>query len=64
MSAELLTCPSCGGDRVVLYEETSYMANSGEHYCHSIKMQDPNAKASCLDCQWSGQHDQLNGYEA
>ena len=59
MSAELLTCPSCGGDRVTLVEETSYMANSGKHFCHSVKMQDSNAKSTCLDCGWTGQRKDL-----
>lgn len=63
MPIEILSCPSCGGDQVTLVEETSYMANSGKHYCHSVKMQDIDAKSNCLDCGWSGQHKDLMGYQ-
>lgn len=57
-----LTCPDCGSNRVTLTHEQSFMANTGEHYCHSVKVQDPDSKASCLDCHWRGRHDQLTGY--
>lgn len=59
MSDPTLTCPDCGSDRVALTAEQMFMANTGEHYCHSVKTQDSNAKATCLDCRWEGRRDQL-----
>lgn len=53
------TCPECGSPEVTLTHEQSFMANTGEHYCHSVKTQDPDAKANCLNCWWLGRHDQL-----
>ena len=52
-------CPKCGSQEVTLTYEQMIKANTGEHYCHSVKIQDPDAKATCLDCGWIGQHDQL-----
>jgi hypothetical protein len=56
MSYKLLRCPNCGGDRVTVEAITTYMANSGEHYCHSVKPHDPDTRSHCLDpfCNWSG----------
>lgn len=53
------TCPECGSPEVTLTHEQSFMANTGEHFCHSVKIQDPDAKADCLNCWWQGRHDQL-----
>lgn len=58
----LYTCPECGGTEVTLTHEQRFMANTGHHYCHSVKVQDPESKAMCLECRWEGQHDQLEGY--
>lgn len=30
------------------------MVNTGEHYCHSVKVQDNEARALCLACRWTG----------
>jgi len=49
-----LVCPSCGSNRVTLTAEQMFMANTLEHYCHSVKIQDDEAKASCLNCGWGG----------
>lgn len=57
-----LRCPECMSDEVTLTHEQSFMANTLEHYCHSVKVQDPNSKARCTECDWAGQHDQLYGY--
>lgn len=51
---EKLTCPECGSDQVVVTAEQMFMANTGEHYCHSVKTQDDDAKGTCLDCRWVG----------
>lgn len=53
-------CPECRSTEVTLTYEQKFMANSGEHYCHSVKTQDPDSKAGCLDCDWTGRHDQLS----
>lgn len=58
----VLTCPECESDKVILKSEQSFMANTGEYYCESVKTSDSNAKATCLDCWWEGRHDQLIGY--
>lgn len=55
----LLYCPDCGSAEVTLTHEQAFMANTGEHYCHSIKIQDQDAKASCLDCHWRGERRHL-----
>ena len=58
-----LTCPECGGEEVTLTHEQMFMANTLEHYCHSVKTQDPDAKATCLECRWIGRHDELEKHQ-
>lgn len=55
-----LRCPSCGSDLVTLTYEQKFLANTQEHYCHSVKIGDPNSKADCLDCQWKGMRRDLS----
>jgi ssDNA-binding Zn-finger/Zn-ribbon topoisomerase 1 len=55
-------CPECGSEEVTLTHEQIFMANTGDHYCHSVKVQDPESKSTCLECNWHGRHDQLIGY--
>jgi len=57
------TCPECESSNVVLIEEHSFMANTFEHYCFSVKVQDSDSKARCLDCEWTGFHRDLVGYK-
>lgn len=57
----MLTCPACGSDKIAVREETLWMANTGEHYCHSVKAHDSYAKAQCLECDWTGRRDGLKG---
>ena len=57
-----LKCPECGSTEVTLTHEQMFMANSGEHYCHSVKIQDSDSKAQCLTCGWMGFHCDLIGY--
>ena len=59
MNDKLLLCPTCGSDRVIVGAVQSFMINTNEHYCHSIKTHDNDAKCNCLDCDWGGQRDQL-----
>ena len=52
-------CPECGSPEVTVTAEQMFMVNTGDHYCHSVKTQDSNAQATCLECRWAGQRDQL-----
>lgn len=54
-----LTCPRCGGDQVTVAHIQTFMANTGEHYCHSVKTHDHDSPAGCLACPWAGQRHQL-----
>ena len=58
--AELLTCPDCGSPNVTVTVEQKFMVNTGEHYCHSVKAYDRNAKTKCLTCGWIGTRADLN----
>ena len=57
----VLVCPECGSTEVAVTAEQMFMVNSGEHYCHSVKTQDDDAKAECLNagCSWAGCRSQL-----
>lgn len=54
------TCPECGSDQVTLAHIQQFMANTGEHYCHSVKIQDADSPSACLECEWRGVHSQLS----
>ena len=56
---EMLRCPDCKSDRVVVTAEQMIMANTGKLYCHSVKPHDTDSKAECLDCGWEGVRSQL-----
>jgi hypothetical protein len=64
MTESLLRCPSCNSDKVTLEYQQKVMANTWEHYCHSMKPQDSDSPAGCLECDWTGQHKDLNGGKA
>jgi hypothetical protein len=49
-----LICPECGSDEVTVTHEQMFMANTGKHWCHSVKTQDVDSKACCLKCRWYG----------
>ena len=55
----LLACPDCGSTEVTVSHLQRFMANTGEHYCHSVKTQDGNSESTCLDCEWMGKRNQL-----
>ena len=59
MSDGTLTCPECKSDNVTTEHVQLFMANTGEHYCHSTKTHDPDSAAGCLDCGWHGRRDEL-----
>lgn len=52
-------CPECGSDQVTTEHHQMFMVNTGEHYCHSVKTQDPDSPATCLRCSWMGVRHQL-----
>lgn len=54
-----LRCPQCGSEEVAVTAEQMVMVNTGDHYCHTVKTHDPDSKASCLQCEWSGRRDGL-----
>ena len=54
-----LYCPVCNSQEVTLTHEQSFKANTGDHYCHSVKIQDSDSKARCLDCGWQGERRNL-----
>ena len=54
-----LICPECGSEKVTVREERLIDANTYEHYCHSVKAHDADAKAACLNCEWTGLRHQL-----
>ena len=49
-----LVCPECTSNRVTLEARTKYMANGLDLWCHSVKVQDSDAQADCLECGWRG----------
>ncbi len=53
------SCSKCGSERVTVAHVQTFMVNTGEHYCHSIKTQDSDSPASCLDCGWKGERHNL-----
>lgn len=59
MDDDTLTCPICGSDEVAVTAEQMFMVNTGGHYCHSVKTQDDDAKATCLACRWTGERKDL-----
>ncbi len=54
-----LTCPECGSKDVTVAHIQVFMANTGDHYCHSIKTQDADSPSQCLHCEWEGERQQL-----
>ena len=61
MSEPVLTCPECGSILVATEHHQMFMVNTGDHYCHSMKPQDPDSPATCLACSWTGQRKDLIG---
>lgn len=59
MSSEVFKCPECGSFEVTSTAEQMFFVNTGEHYCHSVKPQDSNSKADCIDCGWTGLRGEL-----
>lgn len=55
----LLICPECGSDNVTSEHHQQFMVNTGDHYCHSMKVQDSDSPATCLECDWVGERKDL-----
>jgi Zn finger protein HypA/HybF involved in hydrogenase expression len=60
----ILKCPQCDSERIAVTAEQMFMINTLEHYCHSVKTQDDNAKVECLDCHWAGKRGRLEALNA
>ena len=58
---QVRTCPECDSEDVVVTAEQMFYVNTGDHYCQSVKTQDSDAKATCLDCTWEGRLQDLTG---
>ena len=43
MTEPVLTCPECGSDRVTTAHIQTFMVNTGEHFCHSVKTHDSDS---------------------
>ena len=56
---EQLTCPGCGSTEVRVASVQLFMANTGKHYCHSVKAHDSDTAADCCKCDWCGQRQDL-----
>ena len=56
---QVFKCPKCQSERVTVAHVQSFMANTGEHFCHSIKTQDADSPSYCIDCGWEGERQNL-----
>ena len=59
MRESTLHCPKCGSGDVIVRAVTSYMVNTDEFFCHSVKTHDSDAGAMCLKCNWEGERRHL-----
>ena len=59
MTEPIYVCPECGSDRVTTEHHQKFMVNTDDHYCHSMKPQDADSPATCIDCQWTGERRDL-----
>lgn len=53
-------CPACNSSDLFVYEETCFVLNTGEFFCHSVKLWDSNAKVTCGNCEFEGALSDLN----
>jgi hypothetical protein len=54
-----LICPECSSRDVTVCAEQAFMANTGDHYCHSVKTHDSDSRSFCTKCDWEGQRQDL-----
>lgn len=59
MTEPIYVCPECGSDQVTTEHHQKFMVNTDDHYCHSMKPQDADSPATCIDCQWIGERRDL-----
>lgn len=59
MTEPIYVCPECDSDRVTTEHHQMFMVNTGDHYCHSMKPQDADSPATCIDCEWMGKRRDL-----
>ena len=57
----ILRCPECGSDEVTVSHLQRFLANSGDHYCHSVKTHDDYSQSTCINCKWIGERKDLIG---
>lgn len=55
----IYTCPDCSSERVTTEHHQMFMVNTGDHWCHSMKVHDSDSPATCLDCRWQGERRHL-----
>jgi transcription elongation factor Elf1 len=55
----LLCCPTCNSQDVATANMELVMANTFDHYCYAMKIQDSNSYAVCLACEWRGERKDL-----
>lgn len=47
------TCPECGSEEVTVAHIQKFMANGGDHYCHSVKTHDSDSPTTTgTRCSW------------
>ena len=61
MTKTQLTCPECGSTEVTTAHIQTFMVNTGDHYCHSVKTHDSDSPARCTvyGCSWEGERKDL-----
>jgi len=59
----ILVCPECFSEKVTVTQEQTFMVNTGEHFCFSVKTHDDISQATCLDCWWKGTRVELKEME-
>ena len=47
-------CPECESKNILGGEETLFEINTGEFYCHSVKLHDNDCEIECQDYGWTG----------
>jgi hypothetical protein len=52
-------CPNCESTWLLVSEHTLFEINTGEFYCHSVKMHDNVAHVKCQSCNWTGKRQDL-----
>lgn len=59
MTEPTYTCPNYDSEQVTVGHLQTFMVNTGEHWCHSIKTHDSDSPATCLECWWEGERKDL-----